>query len=138
MRRHRRAPRQRCPTLVLVVVGLTLKWVDRIPAPALTASTMHVVRRRLLSFAREHGRAPESLHDLPDVHGLTARLDDGWGRPLGLEVRGGEVVLTSLGRDGRGGGRGADRDLVGIFALRGPDGSWSDDDTDWRVDPLER
>lgn len=67
-------------------------------------------------FRSQHGRPPESLEELgagteePLGSLVRASTGDAWGHTIVVEAAGGQFDLVSLGRDGRPGGEGPDRD----------------------------
>jgi hypothetical protein len=54
-------------TLLLVIAAFVL--IDTIPPRSLTAGRMHITKRRILQFAREHNKLPPTLTDLPPMPG---------------------------------------------------------------------
>jgi hypothetical protein len=72
-----------------------------------------VLKRRILRYAREHGRLPASLSDLPPMQGYDNSERDAWFRPIAYDVDDEGVVTLSSS-------------VVGLsFPSRGPDGQWS-------------
>ena len=80
-------------------------WVSGPHASTLTA--LSIARMDVDGFIEDHGMLPGGVGQLDDEK----RLHDGWGRPLRLEGTLESWSITSRGRDGREGGRGADRDI---------------------------
>jgi hypothetical protein len=88
-------------------------------AEARTATTMWGLKRRILRYAREHGRMPASLSDLPPMQGYSNKTTDAWFRPIAYEVDDEGVVTLSS-------------PVVGLsFPSRGSDGRWSDEFVKW-------
>ena len=105
---------------VLAILAAWLAHGPRIPLAISdtrdTEETMRYVAGEISRYSRKIGRLPESLDQLfkvTDPEGTNRQgFDDGWRHPLVYEVQGQEYSLTSLGRDGRVGGRGFDCDLT--------------------------
>ena len=119
-----RQPSVKRPIIILGVAtlaigGLVFSFVDRIPPRALTATRMHVSKRRVLHFALTHGELPKSLTALPAMEGYDNNIRDGWNRELIFEVSASSVItIRSLGRDGATGGSGEDAAIVTSFTAR--------------------
>lgn len=77
---------------------------------------------------------PPDLSVLPTRKGYGNRTTDGWGRPLLYSVdENGVITLSSLGRDGKSGGSGADADVVRRYRTRDKSGKLNVDDDLWIV-----
>jgi hypothetical protein len=88
-------------------------------AEATTATTMWGLKRRILRYAREHGRLPASLSDLPPMQRYSNRTTDAWFRPIAYEADDEGVVTLSS-------------PVVALsFPSRGADGRWSDELVKW-------
>ena len=61
---------------------------------------------------------PSDLDSLPKISGKMNDVNDAWGRPILFQRDGDEVTLSSLGRDGKLGGTGADREITGVFSVK--------------------
>lgn len=123
----------------LAVGVLVFGLVDRIPPRDLTATRMHVTKRRVLQFARTHGELPKSLTALPAMEGYDNDIRDGWNRELVFEVStSGVVTFRSLGRDGAAGGSGEDADIVRSIPARDSQGRWSDELVEWSEDSFRK
>lgn len=115
----------------LVVFGISVLVVWRnSPKTLMTNTTLHAWTRYSLRKGedfiqerlRETGRPPESLQEFaPELAEETfsnsrvpiikkGMIVDGWGRPLQYTVQETSYTLQSLGRDGKPGGTGFDRD----------------------------
>jgi hypothetical protein len=71
---------------------------------------MNVTEYRIRDYAAEHHRLPARLSDLPKLENPNrdGSCRDGWGRELIYAPQSdGSVVLSSLGKNGRLGGKGA-------------------------------
>jgi hypothetical protein len=112
--------------------------VDVVPPRSLTAGRMLVTKRRIIQYARQHDHLPADLSELPPMPNYDTAITDAWGRPLDYSFDASEVVtLRSLGADKRAGGDGDNRDMIGIFAARDPQGRWQDELCAWTKDPLK-
>jgi hypothetical protein len=127
-----------CLTLgmLAVLVIVFALFVDTVPPRSVTATNMHMMKRRTLRYAAANGSLPTSLDQLPRIEGYVNEVADGWGRPIRWRVEGDEVTLTSYGRDGVPGGTGEDADMVGVFRAKTADGRWADELCEWRADPF--
>lgn len=85
-------------------------------APWHTRADMKDIHERIAQFRLSQGRLPESLAELRGAE-EHLRVDengqvlDGWGNPFLYTPKGSTYSLVSLGRDGRPGGVGLDRDV---------------------------
>ncbi len=136
------------PTSRVLLVGLVkvlllfsgaslLMSTCRIPPRSLTATRMHVMKRRVIRFAQAHGHLPAAVDELPVLRGYDDSVRDGWWRRITMSVEGSRVTLTSLGRDNLPGGEGEDADMVGVFDARRADGGWQDELVEWAQDPVK-
>jgi len=81
------------------------------PPRGRTNSAIHITEERIQMFWNEHGRLPSSTSELPDRPDKSNRTTDGWGRELGwAQIDEKTIRLSSLGKDGKPGGRGDDED----------------------------
>lgn len=123
--------------LLLFVAAFFL--MDTIPPRSLTATRMHVTKRRILQYAQRHNGLPPMLAELPAMPGYDTKTTDGWGRPLDYSFdSSGAVTLRSLGADKRPGGDGDNRDMTGVFHSRDAQGRWQDELVKWEQDPSKR
>jgi hypothetical protein len=68
----------------------------------------------------------------------TYKMKDCWGNPIRCRVdSNGMVTLTSFGKDNKPGGTESDRDYVGVYPSRQPDGKWSAESVPWTQDPWD-
>ena len=122
-----------------VVATLAFSLAEVIPSRSLTATRMQVIKRRVLQYARAHGKLPESLAALPAIEGYDSSIRDGWKRGILFEVSKSSVItLRSLGRDGKVGGTGDDADIIRSFPARDAQGQWSDEMVEWSEDTLQK
>lgn len=123
-------------TAVILIVVLNA-FVDRIPPPAFTYSTMHMAKRRTLRYAAKHDELPKSLSQTEAIPGYHSSLRDGWGRDIDYAVSSnGTVTLTSLGKDKQVGGTKENADMIGVFQTRKANGKWEDEFVEWTIDPF--
>ena len=123
-------------SVIILVVMVSLS-VDTIPPRSLTATRMSVTKRRVIEYARIQDHLPINLSVLPSIPGYDAQIEDAWGRTLHYKIDAdGNVVLASYGRDGKPGGEGDDRDMIGVFAPKDSNGKWSDKSARWLRDPF--
>lgn len=99
---------------------------------------MHVMKRRVIRFAKAHGHLPATVDELPEIQGYGNSVRDGWWRKITMSVDGNRVTFTSLGRDNKPGGAGEDADMIAVFDARREDGSWQDELAEWVRDPYEQ
>jgi len=122
-----------------VIAVSAFSFLDRIPPRALTATRMHVLKRRVLQFARTQGELPKSLAALPVMEGYDSSFRDGWKKDIIFEVStSGVVTFRSLGRDGIVGGSGEDADIIRSFPARDAQGKWSDEMIEWSEDTFRK
>jgi len=89
-----------------------------------TETTMVVLKKRILAFARQNGRLPSTLNDLSPPY-ATACVD-AWGATIDYAIEANNRVrLTSLGSDRKLGGTGSNEDIVRFFDAKDTKGSWS-------------
>lgn len=122
--------------IVAIWVVLAVLFVDTAPPRSMTYGAMHVMKRRILRYAAANGMLPTSLDQLLPIEGYGNEVMDAWGRPILWQVEGGQVILTSYGRDGVPGGSGENADMIGVFQVKTASGQWADEFCAWRVDPL--
>ncbi len=68
---------------------------------------------RIRIYVDKNGILPKKLNQLPEREGYINRLTDGWDRELLYKLEGDKKFhLHSLGKDGKVGGSGDNRDLV--------------------------
>jgi hypothetical protein len=118
------------------VYALLSVFVHGIPPCSITHGSMLVLRSRVMQYAREHGVLPTAIEELPVNEGAISQMTDGWGGPIEMIVSDEEITFRSLGRDAQAGGTGDDRDMIGVFSPREPDGRWAHEFADWVKDPL--
>jgi hypothetical protein len=113
--------------------------VDRIPPRPMTATRMHVLKRRVLQFAQSHGELPKTLAVLPTMERDDSSIQDGWKRDIIFEVsNSGVVSFRSFGRDGVTGGSSEKADIVRSFPARDAQGKWSEELVEWTEDTFKR
>ncbi len=121
----------------LILIGITMLFVDTVPPHSMTHGSMHMCKRRVLRYAYEHGKLPSALSETEPIEGFLASTKDGWGVVLDYSVDTNDVVtFKSLGKDRAVGGVGDNADMIGVFHARQPDGSWSSEFVDWTQDPF--
>lgn len=121
--------------VALAVVALL--FVDTLPPRSMTHGAIHMCKRRVLRYAREHGRLPSTLSETQPIKGYYSSIKDAWGVVLEYSVDSNNVVtFRSLGKDKIPGGTGENADMTGIFHARAPDGTWADEFVDWTRDPF--
>lgn len=136
MTRNKRAVLFGIVTTVVLIVVLNA-FVDRIPPPSITYSTMHMAKRRILRYAAKHDVLPKSLSQTEAISGYHSSLRDGWGRDIDYAVSSnGTVTLTSLGKDKKVGGTKESADMIGVFQTRKANGKWEDEFVEWTIDPF--
>jgi len=122
----------------LAVVGIAMLFLCTVPPRSMTHASMHMCKRRVLRYAREHGRLPSALNETEPIEGFHSSIKDGWGVVLSYTVGTNDVVtFTSLGKDHAPGGTGDNADMIGRFNAREPDGTWSDEFANWIQDPFD-
>jgi len=120
---------------VAVVLILMFLLSVKIPPRNMTISAMGETIVRMRMYMQEHRAYPTSLDVLPKRQGYANRVTDGWNRKLIYRVdEDGVISLTSLGRDGKQGGEGEDRDISKRRKTRNRDGTWMIDDESWLID----
>lgn len=124
--------------VAIVVVGAAMLLVETVPSHSMTRVAMHMCKRRVLRYAKEHDRLPSGLDDTKPIQGFHSSIKDGWGVVLEYSVDTNDVVtFRSLGRDKSPGGTGDNADMTGVFRARQPDGTWADEFVDWTSDPFD-
>jgi len=101
---------------------------------------MYAIKRYIFQYAQQYNHLPASLSELPPMPGYETgeftSTDDAWGRAFDYGVDpSGIVTLRSLGADKRVGGDGDNRDIIGKFATRDPEGHWKNELGEWTVNP---
>lgn len=105
--------------LAAVLIWLLNSLVTRISRRELTITAIGETHFRMYLFAQSNGTLPKQLADLPERIGYANRLFDAWGRPLLFDIDdSGVITLGSLGRDGRIGGDGDNKDIVRKYRSR--------------------
>ncbi len=123
---------------LVTAFALAACHVDVVPPRSLTAGRMFVTKRRIIQFAQQRGRLPQTFADLPAMPGYDTETVDAWGRPFDYSVDGtGIVTLRSLGADKQPGGDGDNRDMIAVFATRDAEGHWQNELGPWIQDPLK-
>ncbi|HEX5323893.1 MAG TPA: type II secretion system protein GspG [Capsulimonadaceae bacterium] len=110
----------------IAVFGLALRaaWVAANGSPFIdleryyTWDKLRVADSAIDDYRNKHGTLPASFavlcssKDLEDqICQFDGTLLDGWHRPFQYRVTGGDYIVISYGRDGKGGGIGLDADL---------------------------
>jgi len=109
-----------------------LRAQSMIPPDSLTVTRMHVLKKRIIKFARSNDKLPDNLVNLPVITRCDNETRDGWNHPILFAIdKNGVITLTSLGADGMRDGNGRDRDIVRCFPSKTADGSWSDESVNW-------
>lgn len=113
-------------TPVLLAAVLLFELRHQPPSPReLTAAAMERVLRASVEFAREEGRFPASLNEVPVLmDGVPVPKRDAWGEFIRVNLReDGLFVLQTFGRDMDPGGEGDDHDDYLCAPTRRDDGS---------------
>jgi hypothetical protein len=104
--------------LTVTAIATVADWcqyrqeVQAFDGQAATRQLLEMLNQEMKQFLQNHGRWPDSLAELGRVGaGQEQPWLDQWHHPLLYEFRNGKPVIVSLGRDGRRGGAGANRDL---------------------------
>jgi hypothetical protein len=92
-----------------------------------TSTTMYVLKRKILHYAKANNKLPNSIEELPELEGFLNRNTDGWGVPIRMEINGNEVTLHSFGKDNKPGGTGKNLDFIHVFEAIKPSGEWADE-----------
>jgi hypothetical protein len=126
--------------LAILFVGalgiFCLLLFDTVSNRTATENTMWMVKRRILLYARQNSRLPETLDALPILPKYDNSIKDAWGNTLQLEIHNGEIVtLRSFGRNNVPGGEGENADIVLSFSARTKNGTWSDPLVEWCPGP---
>ena len=106
---------------------------QNIPKASITVTRMHVIKKRIILYAKSYGNLPDNLMRLPLVNGYDMELDDGWNRKIlyTFDKSSGVVVLKSLGMDGLAGGADENKDIIRAFHSRGVNGDWNKENIEW-------
>ena len=124
--------------VILILVGVAMLFVHTAPPHSMTYASMHMCKRRILRYAREHGQLPPSLDVTQPIEGYHTSIKDAWGLAIDYHVNtDGTVTLRSLGRDRQAGGTDDNLDMIGVFPSRRLDGSWSDELVEWSQYPFD-
>jgi hypothetical protein len=116
-----------CALAVLIIPQLG----DVIPPESQTYSAITGTADRIHLYMQRHHDVPTSLNVLKR-EGYLTRTTDGWGRELLYSVdENGVITLTSLGADGKPGGKGPDKDVVRRYRTRNSNGSLNTGDPFW-------
>jgi len=117
--------------VLVAVLAILVAWrdignMDEIQSEQRTTrQAIRDIERAVQTYREAKATLPESLEEVRGFgskHSVRFKQDangnplDGWGRPFLYSVRGGEYVITSLGRDDRPGGIGLDCDLSNLKA----------------------
>ena len=125
--------------LAVVMVGLYVSLIDWIPPKDATLHAMGETFFRIGIYGRQRGALPPSLSVLPNRTGFANQTTDAWTRPLIYEVTPeGIIVLTSLGKDGKPGGRGDSADITRAYHAKRPDGSLWVTSENWSIEAEAR
>ena len=93
---------------------------------------MFTIHRRILIYAAQHGKHPESLKQLPVLKGFMNETKDAWHYEIEYHLVGDNLVeLISRGEDGKVGGTGNNEDIIRRFTLRDKEGDWMSPISDW-------
>jgi hypothetical protein len=122
-------------TLFLMGCAISDNFVTQVPPRSSTYGTIWVMKQRILRYAKAHNALPESVDNLPKIPDKIDGVQDAWGRKIIMEFSDGKATLTSLGRDGKPGGKGDNADMSGVFLLRYKNGDWADESTEWIQKP---
>jgi hypothetical protein len=100
-------------------VVLLVSAVDVIPPRALTITRLYAIGMRIDMYVQEHGQLPVSLDSLPERKGYGNAITDAWKHPVhfACNTEDKSITLTSLGRDGKPGGKGDDADITMTIPL---------------------
>jgi hypothetical protein len=119
-----------CAFLIMFLWSMAL-MSHRLPPENYTATAMYPLRRRILRFARAQGRLPSAISETPPLEDFINETTDVWGNEIKYLVDGTTITLLSYGKDQKPGGTGDDRDVIGVFEARRPDGNWTEENPDW-------
>lgn len=101
-----------------------------------TSTTMHVIQRRTLHYAKQHNKLPQSVDELPILEGFYNTNTDYWGNKILIQIDGTTVTLISYGKDAKPGGTGANLDLIASFEAKTSAGAWvNENETMWKKRP---
>jgi hypothetical protein len=101
-----------------------------------TSTTMHVIQRRILHYAIQYNKLPQSVDELPMLEGFYNTNTDYWGNKILIQIDGTTVTLISYGKDARPGGTGANLDLIASFEAKTSPGIWvNENDAEWTKRP---
>ena len=99
--------------VMLVVIACGCEMVPKVET---TDENLNFMRQGVLKFARENNTLPPNLDAVPPY---LFEVNDAWGHPIQYKINGdGTVTLTSLGSDGKPGGKGNAEDITRRFRAR--------------------
>lgn len=118
--------------VVMIGAGVALSLTRFATPEEITNTAIVETAYRIHLYARAHGTLPTTLDELPERANHANSTTDGWGRELhfGFDSDG-VITLQSLGRDGRLGGTGANRDTTRSLRTRDANGRFIAADDDW-------
>jgi hypothetical protein len=104
-----------------------------------TATTMWMIKRRMLRFAHENNRLPTSLADLSAIPGHRNRNTDWWGNSIRFDVDAdGIVTLRSAGGSAWIWNPQEETPLTYRFRAKEPTGNWSNEFVEFIREPSNR
>jgi len=92
-----------------------------------TSTTMYVLKRRILNYAKKNNKLPNSVEEIPFLKGFVNINTDYWGNKIELQIKNNTVTMISYGKDKMPGGSGDNLDIVGIFDAQTAGGAWADE-----------
>lgn len=102
--------------LTILITGLFFySMIPTVPKASSTKGTLTVLSRRVRRYVKLNNEIPHDLSNLPILNGFNNDIKDAWGNDIIYLVNNKEVTLTSLGRDGKIGGKGEDTDISEKF-----------------------
>jgi Type II secretion system (T2SS), protein G len=119
---------------VIVALALAMLFVDHVPPQAQTLTSMQVLKRRILRYAKAHDALPVALESTTPIDGFVNRTQDAWKNEILFDSSQFPIVtLRSLGRDGAPGGKDDDADITRSFITRDALGKWSEELIRWET-----
>ena len=107
-----------------------------------TSTTMYVLKRRVLHYAKQNNKLPHSADELPVLEDFYNTNTDYWGNKIIIQIDGTTVTLISYGKDRKPGGTGANLDLIAAFEAMTSSGAWADENDEgypsWKKQPVIR
>jgi hypothetical protein len=101
--------------VVMVLFGLLVKGL-MIPTGTVTRGRMITIKHVIKQYEKEHGKLPENLDGFRNFNKNCDITKDEWDRQIIYDANSqGSITLTSLGRDGKPGGKGKNCDIVFHF-----------------------